>query len=368
MAIEHDTQSQPAAKQPGPWGFAPRFLATLLAGALGVLLGVVIVYGVAIPRIGLAVSGGRADRILNTYNAIPASGFDGPTAVCLGNSISIEGIDADQIESQANGWRVYNFAMNGCHLDEMRAILPRILDADPEVIIVSLPAMSMGDVPPMEADLASAYAISGFLDAWDHRPRLSDFVGQDEASIQRLNESGVLPWLSFRTSILGYINAQTRARLRSGILPPKTDDFVSPFQMVSSLSGKVLDRHLMDTVNATNDRLDGGNREGAEMIGRLTELAAARGVRVMLVAAPQHPMNKDHIGPATLEFHQLLEAMAGAEAVAFVNATDLLEAEDFADALHPNERGRAKFSAFLGQRLARWRGAEAGAEQQEHAQ
>ena len=53
------------------------------------------------------------------------------------------------------------------------------------------------------------------------------------------------------------------------------------------------------------------------------------------------------------ELRRLLRTLASGQGVTYADAADLLSAGDFADALHPNESGRRKFSQFLGAELAK---------------
>lgn len=335
----------------GHFSFMPRLLGIFLAAVVGVSAGAFIVYGVFIPRMGLGVSGGRADRILKMYEAIPSTGYTKPTAVCLGNSVTIEGVDAGLISEAATGWDAYNYALDGCSLDEMRIITPKLLSAKPRVLIISLRGMDMGAVPDISPDVAGAYALSGFVSAWDKAPILDDFVGQSPESVNRLNDSGMLSWLLFRTAIIDFTNAQVRAALRKAILPRKINNFIQPYRIKGSVSGKVLERHLSQTIDANADCLADNNRQGTEMVRRLTALAGSQGAKLFLVAAPQHPRIREALTDSTRELHELLDSLAVKEDVYFINTTDLLEETQFADALHPNAEGRAVFSRFLGEQL-----------------
>ncbi|MCA9295495.1 MAG: hypothetical protein KC983_03240, partial [Phycisphaerales bacterium] len=136
----------------------------VLSAALGVAIALMLLMWVILPTLGY----GYADRIIAIGERLNGPSFeDRPTAVFLGSSVVVEGIDAREVVAAAPGWDAYNFAINGCEINEQRVMLPKVLAAKPRAVVLLIRPITLampGDIPP---DKAYGYVLGGFPAAWN---------------------------------------------------------------------------------------------------------------------------------------------------------------------------------------------------------
>lgn len=121
--------------------------------------------------------------------------------------------------------------------------------------------------------------------------------------------------------------------------------------MSLNLSGQALERHLNDMAFVLAERTGEGDRAGVAFIRDAVTQIRASGANAILVLAPTHPALSDRFGPAERELLNALTQIASEHEARVIDATSALTPEDFADAIHPNEQGRAALSRFIGERL-----------------
>jgi hypothetical protein len=295
---------------------------------------------------------------------------DRRTLVCLGDSVSVAGLDAAAIELAGNDassprWRVLHLGINGCNRTGLDVIVPLVARAKPDAACVLLIPESVVEPFPLPVDSAYAYNLGGFVGAWPDGWMDSPRPGISADAMVGLRASPLSATLHFRNAPQTAVNLGLRARFRAGIRPPRFDDWVAPFELAQSISGATLEGHLRQIATETVAKASGGTELHEQDLERdLMELRRA-GVYLVLVAGPIHPELRAALSPyaervrvvcervlnATIE-KPSADAGALSSVGIFIDASNALTAEDFADALHPNASGRAKLSQLIGAGLA----------------
>jgi hypothetical protein len=323
--------------------------ACVLSAGLGVAIGLALLLGVILPALGY----GYADRIVNIGERLDGPSFaDRPTAVFLGSSVVVEGIDAREVVEAAPGWVAFNFSINGCEINEQRVMLPKVLAAKPRAVVLLIRPITIampGDIPP---DKAYGYVLGGFAEAWKSQaPSPADPPLVSEETMNRLAAGPLEARLHFRRVLIQEMNQLVRLRLRGGLRSVPPDEFDVPNNMTNKISGTTLDHHVEAIIDENVERMaDLPQPVGAELWWAVQEIAAAGAVPV-LIMAPQHP----RVQPTLEEWSNQLEKLVGnyvrLTGGVYADARDLVGAEGFADALHLGEDGRQTLSRFVGEQL-----------------
>jgi hypothetical protein len=277
-----------------------------------------------------------------------------PTAVFLGDSVSVDGIDALLVETYADShWRVLNLAIPGCNRTGLHVILPAVLAGKPDVLVMVLqPDMCIAQFELPE-DSAVAYALGRFPTYWpsdwfNPAPR-----GIPPDSLRALSVGELEGRLHFRNSPQIWINSTLRERLRVGARVPAPDDWTTPFVRTTSLTGPTLDLNIYRVRRDTVERQQATNAADRDDLTRLLRACTESGVKLLIVGSPVHP----RLRPTVQADRDVLRELVGAESargegsVVYVDAFELLDESSFADAVHPNGPGREALSAFIGKAL-----------------
>jgi hypothetical protein len=95
-----------------------------------------------------------------------------------------------------------------------------------------------------------------------------------------------------------------------------------------------------------------GQRKAVPSIRHLVASVSDAGAMPVLIILPIHPRLRDDAAPLLSPLNQLLDELAKQHRGIVLNASELLVEGQFADAVHPNAKGRATYSQFVGTRLA----------------
>lgn len=320
---------------------------SLFFPALGAALAALVLSELYLPRFGI----GTVERIAALGGHLSSPYHDHPTAVSLGNSVTLEGMDAAIVERAAGaGWRAENLATSGAGPTEFQILLPKLLEARPDVVILPLQVESLGRLTDLPADKAYAYAYGSFVSAWPADWNRSSFYGISDQNYEALRST---PWqqrLHFRRAPLNAVNDAVRTRFRTGLREADPDNWRDPFEMVDSLRDQRLARHLEQVRDLIERRLGRGDRAGRDEIRAIVELVQASSSKPLLVVLPIHTKLREWSEPYVVELRNLLDVLAE-QGGKVADASHLLAADDFADAVHLNAEGRRKYSEFLGQQL-----------------
>ena len=281
-----------------------------------------------VPRVGL----GELERVrllgLRIEQAA-ASGEDIGAVFLVGNSVTIEGLDADRVAA-ATGGPVRNYAINGSRLEDTAVILPRLLDARPRAIVLSLMPTHLFETRPTTPDEAYAYALGDLVD----RSLVGERLYPNDTTAA-FDASTVRALAHFRSAPLRSLDDTLRMHLAPGRRTNAADDWSCPNLLTADAPAAACRAHL----ERVRELLRSNRPDPARLalLERMQAHCESRRTRFFLCLAPVHPdLQADcPSGLAGLDFQTLLEA------------------NQFADAVHPNAEGRAVFSDALGPVLRR---------------
>ena len=328
----------------------------------GALLGGWLLVSLLIPKLGL----GEVDRIrqlsLHIRERMEAAGPDTELpslTILLGDSITREGVDADALEAS---WRemtptppgvIENWAVSGCSLVEQRVQLSLALRAKPEIVVFALGPSSLSQLQDMPLDKAYAYAYGGFCENNSWAEILPEDAGLSSPALASLNAPRWRQHLHFRTAPKSWLNQRLRGVVKGKDAVVVADDWRTPFYMQGSVSEKQLAWHIQLIEGWwTKDRMEMVSA-GEAILRQLGERTRAAGAAPVFVMAPIHPRLRAAAEASWRQTRPAIHRVAGELGIALIDATQTLDVEQFADALHPNAAGRQRYSEQLAADLQR---------------
>ena len=263
--------------------------------------------------------GERVDQLIDSQD-------DAGAILLVGNSVAIEGLDAERVREAAGAEQpVRNYAINGSRLPETAAMLPRLLQTRPSAVVFVLMPTHLVETREATPDEDAAYAMSGLVD--------SDLTGAEAIT-------------HFRTAPLRSLDDRLRMQLASGRRSGAAADWSCPNLLTADAPPVARENHLARVRELlTADRSDGELRDRIALIERMAADCERAGAAFLLCEAPIHPALRD-------DAVDLAGFDPPTDSLRFV---DLLAEAEFADAVHPNAAGRIRFSEAMGASLGRLR-------------
>ena len=321
-------------------------LRVLFWPAFGAVLAFVLLTKVILPITGV----GSVERIVQLGRHLNAPFEPQPTIAFLGNSITREGVETRLVEKSGPiGWHAQNLAISACGLSEIRVQMPKVLAARPAAVAFGVRPEDLGRLDDLEIDKAFAYALGGFVAAWPASWTRADLPGIGPETYQALRSDKIEQELHFRTAPLNLINSEVRLRFRKGLRRTAADNWVDPYELNFNVRDQRLTHHVEGLRRNMAARMDGD--DGTRLTATLAAEIRRAGATPVLIVLPMHPLFRDDYQASIDSMKSVLERIAREHSGLIIDALDLLSAEDFADALHPNAEGREKYSHFLGQQL-----------------
>ncbi|MEM7230454.1 MAG: hypothetical protein AAF432_16770 [Planctomycetota bacterium] len=324
-------------------------LACLLLPAIGVVCAYLLLRVAVLPTIGY----GYAERLIAIGERLDTSMADQPTAIFLGSSVVVEGIDASIVEDAAPGWRALNFAINGCEINEQRVMLDKVVAAQPRAVVLNLRPITMampGDIP---AEKAYGYALGGFPLSWrDDFTTEANLPLISEESLDRLTSSEFEAQLHFRRAPIQAMNDRVRRVVRRGLRSVPPDEFALPNEMSDAISGSTLDKHIGDIIDENIERTASYPLPYGRELQFAIDTMIDAGVTPVLVITPQHPDVAPAIAEQTAALTSFVRVIGDNTGSVVLDAHDLVGAEGFADALHLGTSGRAALSEAIARVLS----------------
>jgi len=327
----------------------------LLPVALGAAAALALQVWVVLPSLGL----GNLERIA-ALGHLTAEPFPPESVVALGNSVTAEGLDAAIAEQSANApdrppLRVWNCALSGCGINEQRVIMPRVLAAKPKVVILGLQPEQMGYMDNINLDKCYAYAYGGFPANWPADWKLFHFPELTPTTYDALRSTRWQQTIHFRNQPLIQLNESLRRRGLGGFRNTPANNWRNPYEMEFSLphDDPRLDQNFANLKAFKKRFLDDASakRQRSAITREITNMISAAGARPVLVLLPIHPKMRAEYDNVWPEFQKLCGELQLETGARIADASELLTAADFADAVHPNAAGRKKYSEFLGHLL-----------------
>lgn len=347
---DHLERAAPAWAESRGWFFTFTMCLGMCVVGLGLALAVqsTVVYDT------LKTGSKDLDRCVEISRLYDTPMSDRPTVVCIGDSVSVEGLDASIIAGRLPAdWRAYNAALNGDDLMAAMVMAPKLSKAGASrVVWVSRPLLLGAPVNDLHADRAAAYGLAGFSKSWANPLPWGAEGVISQKNQELLHASEARSRLHFRTSVMNGVNEKLKSTLKRGAKRLSNPaEWNTPYDMTTSIDGARLERHLQTLKNEHDLRFK--NPKPDIYAGIIRELASG-GAKPVMVLAPIHPIIRANgwfdEGAAT--YRALATELARETGGLFLDASSLLAAEDFADGQHPNESGRAKLSAFIGDGIA----------------
>ena len=344
---EATNATSPTEQDGSSWAGIVAFLAVVAWTALGALIGLALTMWVIVPSMGA----GNVERMAALGRHIDTGVR--PDVVLLGTSVTVEGVDAATVADELPGHQIVeNWAINGCAINEARLIMPKVLTAHPRYVVLNLLPNDLGEPSDIVLEKAYGYAVGGFASAWPAADPTEAFPGLTEESARALRSGSIAQAIHFRSTPLDWLNREARMVVRSGVRRAPVADWDSPHELTADIGGAQLDRHFDAASEAIASRTATETGAGAAMIRALARTITESGACAVVCFAPQHPGLRERVPGAMDAIRALgaeIEAMPG---VVFFDASELLSADEFADAVHPNAAGRDAFSRAVGARIA----------------
>jgi hypothetical protein len=327
---------------------AYRAIALLVgAPALGATLGLLLLVTLVLPNMSL----GDLQRIIELGRHLdePAPA---DRVVFLGDSIVRDGIDAAIVRDAASpGWQVENLGLSGCGLNECRVLLPRLMQTRPSIVVTGLHVRSLCTLDRVGPDKGYAYAYAGFTRAWPDHFAFADFPGMTPPTFDALRSTRLAQWLHFRTAPANWFDHRMRVAARDDLRSGYEADWVHPFTRTGSIHGPRLERHLAKLARGLTRCADGDWEAAGAVAKRLNVEIQGQGATPILLLLPVHPRLSELATPLLPRLNSVANRVAAETRGAVVDASALLGEDAFADAVHPNESGRATLSTHVGRLL-----------------
>ncbi len=131
-----------------------------------------------------------------------------------------------------------------------------------------------------------------------------------------------------------------------------TNNWTDPYELDFSVRDERLQRHLDSILRDMQQRLAEGADSGAKLAATLAAEIRGSDATPVLIVLPMHPAFRAVMQPYIATLRSLLEKIAHQQSGIVIDALEVLSADDYSDALHPNAAGRGAYSRFLGRALA----------------
>ncbi|MFK7882766.1 MAG: hypothetical protein AB8F26_01110 [Phycisphaerales bacterium] len=316
---------------------------------VGLLLAFALLRQVFIPTVGFP---GDLERLVLLDKRVRQAPDGARRIAIVSNSVGVEGVEGSTVGSMMDdGFVVENQAANGLDLLSARIYIGHLLGSQPDTVVWILRPELMGQLKELNPEVASAMRLAGFAESADWINATPPPPGLDEEMIARLKAGDLSNTISLRTLPLRHLNQIVRTRARKGILAARPMNIDAPYQIDTQLEGEKLARHISDVTESYHQRTADNNRDGLAFIEQTVGQIRAASVRAVLVIAPTHPDATDFVD-ADAAFAEALREISQRSGAPLINLSGLLAADEFADAIHPNRVGSARFSAGLGNALA----------------
>jgi hypothetical protein len=283
----------------------------------------------------------RTRLILDALAAQP------PALAVFGNSVAMNGIDAAALDGQGPA---YNLSSPGQTPAE-GFLYYQELPAATRTLVYSLSTFALEWSGAFNPQVVNAFLVYGYRPG----PATLELLrgAFPPADLADLSEPAVVQRFAARWVIREQIDFGVRRLVRRDLdLDRAFNDLVFPTQYTQALPPAKMDAEIR---KALDQRPPGPFRAAPTQVALLDAIAArarGEGREVLFALAPVHPRLLEGYGP---EFRAPLAELARhlrAGGARVADATDLLEAAEFVDPVHPSRAGAQRWTALLAAALA----------------
>ncbi|MDP6980182.1 MAG: SGNH/GDSL hydrolase family protein [Myxococcota bacterium] len=317
------------------------FFIPVLGVLIGVFLGLQFIHGVFV-RVQHPMT---RDRIM--LEAL-ASDETAPQLAIFGNSIAMCGVDAKRL-----GDSLHRTALNlatGARNPMESLFYYKDLHDNIEVVIQFAMPSDLNIEPQMNADRYDAFRIYGYeLDAQTEKILRSAF---QERAGSYLDRSALKREFGARWALRSSIDEGVRDLLRNDLSVQRSIyDLYYPCPYTKRVPEPAMKRDLASR-RERSARQTAANPQAAEILRAMTQRTREQGRRLLFVIPPAHPEIRNNEGAVpTRLLAEFLTELAEQPGVELLNTFDLLEADEFVDAVHPTAAGAERLTALLTARL-----------------
>ncbi len=335
-----------------------------LAVAVGLALYAVVIWGLVI---GARVMPPHRARVVAIHEFLTMRSPDAAQAdvALLGSSVAIEGVDADRVAEafaaaradDAFNPRVLNFAWTGADAKQWLLVLPRLAELRPAAAVLCLDVAAAQLIRGLDADYAALALWSGYWPP-DTRAQFRDAELLTPGELARVERWRPLALFDFRVLPPGALDAMLRETARPELrYEGYTTNFAAPWVRTTNVSDVGMQRDIANWTRSVQAFTDEQRAHASRLLSGALDLLPPTTAR-FIVLTPTHPELRAALGDDTVTaLRTRLAALARDHDAAFLDHFDLLPAESFSDAVHPNARGRETWSRRLGADLAQQRAA-----------
>ena len=259
----------------------------------------------------------------------------------VGNSVTLEGLDAGLVGERLDR-PVLNYAINGSRLEDTATLLPRLLETAPSAIVLSLMPTHLVATRPTSVDEAHAYRLAGF----GVPPEAEHFYSREVLSA--FAASPIQSLAHFRNAGSRSLDEYLRLSLASGRRYGTADDWFCPHILTADASEAALASHLHRVARVIEAGTAEERRRRLQLLDAMRDRCVDAEVPLVVCLAPVHPALREAAIRGEIDRAAIPTS---------VDLRSLLDADEFADAVHPNAGGRERFSRELSRQLAEEAGA-----------
>ncbi|HUV66652.1 MAG TPA: hypothetical protein VMW24_22385 [Sedimentisphaerales bacterium] len=324
-------------------------LALAFLGACGLYL--LTLWGIVARECIMPVARERTVRIHEFLQAKAAEQGEARDIYVLGSSVVVEGVDCHVIDPLLkDGWESYNLAWTAAGPKQWLLILPALERARPSIVVLCIVA-TVG-TSPLAADLAAIAGWEGLVSRRYLATMRPYFGEEDYAKLAPCRIWHLMTYRSFPFEALdAYMWESSRPDLR---YEGYATNFKAPWVRRNIAPAKKVAQEIEDIAQRAAIHLVEHPQDALVIVEEVVRhLRSNCDCQVLLVLAPVNPKLRGLLSPEQVESaKQAYRSLAQQQGICFVDHTDILQATDFSDAVHPFSSGRAIWSRALGKALS----------------
>ncbi len=270
----------------------------------------------------------------------------------LGSSVAVEGLDGSIIDAMLPaGRRCYNLAWTAGRPRVWRLLLPSVLSANPAAVVLCVDLSATTNSLPVPLDILALAAWWDFVPESELAELRSEFTGEEcdvlaSSSLRQLVTLRSLP----PAALDGYVREVSRPDLR---YDSYATNFKAPWVRQRVVPAAAMQRGIQGQKENRRRYSAENVAESLEMLQAVVDRLRVGDCRTMIVFTPVHPgLNDGSEGSLVALVRDALARLAERNRVAFLDHSEVLEADQFSDPLHPFEPGRRAWSKTLGRAIA----------------